>query len=81
MSEKVTRDGEVFTLLFNKGLPPPLAGHLLFLLNDGSIHSGELIGKDGKRVLRTTNPAGGLHTVIDISESRIDGYATCSPLR
>ena len=59
-------DGTDFTLNFTAGPPPAGAGPTIFILKDGSIHSGDLMWKDdplnpfGKsRVLRTTNPVGG----------------------
>lgn len=75
-------DGTNFTLNFTAGLPPAGAGPTIFLMKDGSIHAGDLVWIDnalsptGKsRVLRTTNPTGGLHEVFDVPESRIIGFA------
>lgn len=76
-----TPDGETFSLQFNVGLPTG-GGPWIFLAKDGSIHSGEIVTVDnalsptGKsQVLRTTNPCGGLHSVFDISVSKLLGYA------
>lgn len=75
-------DGCDFTLNFTAGLPLAGAGPTIFLMKDGSIHAGDLVWIDdalsqtGKsRVLRTTNPTGGLHEVFDVPESRIIGHA------
>lgn len=58
----------------------------MFLANDGSIHAGEIITVDNAlsptgfgKVLRTTNPFGGLHSVFDIAASKIIGHAFAGP--
>lgn len=79
-------DGSAFSLSFKSGLPSSGEGPCLFLLQDGSVHCGELlwikdahIPSERRRVLRTTNPAGGLHTVFDVPAARILGYAFAGP--
>lgn len=81
-------DGTDFKLSFTEGLPPAGAGPTIFILKDGSIHSGELtwidsvLSQTGKsRVLRTTNPVDGPHEVFDVPVSRILGYAYAGPRR
>lgn len=81
-------DGTDFALNFIAGLPPAGEGTSIFILKDGSIHSGELMWTDNslsatgkRRVLRTTNPADGLHEVFDIPASHILGYAYAGPRR
>lgn len=72
-------DGEPFAILFTAGLPAPLAGPSLFVTKDGAVHSGALIWNGERQFLRTTNPADGLHTLIDIPASRVIGHAPCGP--
>lgn len=75
-------DGTEFTLSFTAGLPLSGTGPNIFIMKDGTIHSGDLVWIDNahsttgrSRVLRTTNPAGGLHEVFDVPESHILGFA------
>jgi len=73
--------GEMFTLSFTSGLPAG-GGPWLFVTRDGSIHAGEILWVDDalspsgrNQVVRTTNPAGGLHSPFDIPVKRVIGYA------
>lgn len=82
MKPLTTPDGEEFSLGFTAGLPTSASGPNLFLLKDGSIHSGDLLWVKNalsptgeSRVLRTTNPTGGIHERFDIPASKIVGYA------
>jgi hypothetical protein len=75
-------DGSDFALSFKSGLPSSGEGPSLFLMRDGSVHCGDLVwvrdalNPSGQsHVLRTTNPVGGLHTVLDVPASHIIGYA------
>jgi len=82
MTTVKTRDGGDFTVTFTEGLPLSGAGPSIFLMKDGSIHCGDLVWVDNalsptgsSRVLRTTNPVGGLHEIFDIPVSKIQGFA------
>lgn len=79
-------DGSAFSLSFKSGIPSSGEGPLLFLLRDGSVHCGDLVWiKDAlnpsgqSRVLRTTNPVGGLHEVFDVPAAHIIGYTFAGP--
>jgi hypothetical protein len=74
-------DGEPFTVKFTPGLPMG-AGPWIFLDKKGSIHAGEILWIENalsptgrSQVLRTTNPAGGKHSIFDIPVSKLLGYA------
>lgn len=82
MTKVKAPDGTDFSLSFTAGLPHSGTGPNIFLLADGSIHCGDLVliknslSPSGQsRVLRTTNPTGGLHHVFDVPESQIIGFA------
>jgi hypothetical protein len=70
---------DAFTLSFNKGLPPALSGPNVYLLYDGSIAMGELVTEDGKKWLKSFNPAG--MTPMDIAANKIIGWASAAPRR
>jgi len=74
-------NGAVFSVGFYRGLPPVSMRPCLFLLDDGSMHAGDLVPgiEPGSQVLRTTNPAGGLHGRLDFPTSRVLGYAFAGP--
>lgn len=81
MEHVQTPGGETFSLQFKVGLPTG-GGPWLFLSNDGSVHTGEIVTVDNalsptgfSKVLRTTNPFGGLHSVFDIAVSKIIGHS------
>ena len=69
--------GAVFSVDFYRGLPPASMRPCLFLLDDGAMHVGDLVPgiEPGSQVLRTTDPAGGLHEKLDIPAQRVQGYA------
>lgn len=74
-------DGKPFELTFTPGLPAAglSTGPCLYLTKDGSVHAGDVLWHSGNQVVRTTNPAGGLHTVFDIPASQVIGYSSASP--
>jgi hypothetical protein len=69
--------GKVFSVTFYRGLPPASIRPCLFLLDDGSMHAGDLVPgvEPGSQLLRTTNPTVGLHEKLDIPVRRVQGYA------
>jgi hypothetical protein len=71
-------DGKPFTVAFNQGLPPAGSGPCLFILDDGSIHSGAIVQnsktfKNG--ALSTTLTAGSTFEQFEIPLHRVVGYA------
>ncbi len=75
----VTRpDGQPVNVTFTAGLPGPFDGPCIFLLDDGSIHAGDVL-RSSKTfpagALSTTNPAGGLHEKFEIPLCRVIGWA------
>lgn len=64
---------------FSPGIATVWCSPCLFLTKDGSVHAGDILWHEGRQVLRTTNPAGGLHTVFDISVSQILGFTSAGP--
>ena len=77
MNLVTTSGGVAFNVNFYVGLPPASMRPCLFLLDDGSIHAGDLVPgiEPGTRLLRTTDPAGGKHEVFDVPVRRVLGYA------
>lgn len=83
MTETVTRpNGQPVTVMFNAGLPGPFDSPCIFLLDDGSIHAGEVV-RNSKTfpagALSTTNPAGGIHEKFEVPLGRVLGWADASP--
>ena len=78
----VTRpDGQPVNVTFTAGLPGPFDGPCIYLLDDGSIHAGDVL-RNSKTfpagALSTTNPAGGLHEKFEIPLCRVIGWADAS---
>lgn len=80
MTEQIkTAKGEAFALTFTPGMPPTLSGPNVYLLYNGSIAMGELVIEDGKKWLKSFNPAG--MTLMDISTAKIIGWTSAAPRR
>lgn len=75
------KDGRPISLTFTPGLAGAVAapGPCLFLMKDGSVHAGDVLWAANVLVLRTSNPAGGLHTVFDIPASQVLGFTSAGP--
>lgn len=70
--------GQAVTLSFTPGLPGPHDGPCLFILDDGSIHTGAIIYNSKTLragALSTTNPVGGFHEPFEIPLRKVIGYA------
>ncbi|MGI0646813.1 hypothetical protein ACRCPS_17510 [Pseudomonas aeruginosa] len=70
--------GQPVTVSFTPGLPGPHAGPCLFILDDGSIHTGAIVyDSEALRAgaLSTTNPVGGFHEPFEIPLRKVIGYA------
>ncbi|MDF9778891.1 hypothetical protein [Pseudomonas baetica] len=83
MTHVVTRpDGQPITVTFTAGIPGPFDGPCIFLLDDGSIHAGEVVRNSGTfpaGALSTTNTAGGIHEKFEIPLRRVIGWADARP--
>ncbi|WP_430446300.1 MAG: hypothetical protein ACQZ2J_01975 [Pseudomonas piscis] len=83
MTNVVARtDGQPVTVTFNIGLPGPCDGPCIFLLDDGSIHAGEVVRNSQTfptGALSTTNASGGIHEAFEIPLRRVIGWADSSP--
>ncbi len=78
----VLRDGQPVTVTFKSGLPGPFDGPCIFLLDDGSIHAGEVLRSTATfpaGALSTTNPVGGIHEKFEIPLRRVLGWAYAGP--
>lgn len=77
--QNVTRpDGQPVNVTFTAGLPGPFDGPCIFLLDDGSIHAGDVLRSSKtfpSGAISTTNPAGGLHEKFEIPLCRVIGWA------
>ncbi|KZN20751.1 MULTISPECIES: hypothetical protein [Pseudomonas] len=81
-NEAPRKDSQLFTVTFTAGLPGPFDGPCIFLMVDGSIHSGEVVRKTNTfpaGALRTTNPAGGFHEKFEIPLAKVIGWANAGP--
>lgn len=75
-------DGDPFQLQFTAGLPGPVDGHCIFLLDDGSLHAGAICRDsmsfpEGSVI--TTNPAGGVQEKFEVPLVRVVGWASAAP--
>ena len=82
----LTPFGNKFELEFIAGLPNGVGGPYIYVAMDGSLHAGALIWvknvlspTGASRVLRTTNPVDGVHSVFDIAAESIVGHALALP--
>ena len=70
------------TVTFLDGLPGPFDGPCIFLLDDGSIHAGEVVRNSAifaAGSLSTLNTAGGINEKFEIPLRRVIGWADASP--
>lgn len=80
-AEKQSQVNQV-SVTFLDGLPGPFDGPCIFLLDDGSIHAGEVVRNSAifaAGSLSTMNTAGGINEKFEIPLRRVIGWADASP--